>query len=996
MNQNREIARAVRHALVTSALVATATSVPLQAQDQDQDEEVTTVTVTGTRINVPGISSSSPIYSVGAEEIQFQQQPEVEKILRLLPITAPDDGQNVNNGTDGAATINLRGLGPQRNLILVDGKRATPYNFDGLVDTSMIPTALIERIDIVTGGASAVYGSDAISGALNFVLRKDFEGVELNTDFSQFDEQDGDIRTVSLTLGSNVAEGRGNVVLTMNWTDREGVQLGSRPLGQLGIDTADGSGYAEFLAGLAPPAAPAGCGGPGTVAAGGTINTLPTRASIAGGPSLGQVREDRTLGADCNVFNFNPFNYYQTPQERFGGMVMGRFELNEHAEPYARFSYGSVNVAQQVAPSGLFADPLWTPVANPFISAQQRAVILSAAETGRAAGTVFQADPGDPTAFFNWRDLNGNGSVDGADDLLIAYRRRTVEFGERATSYDNNAFQLLLGQAGAIVGDWEYDVSFSYGESDRTNTNSGYTNLANLANAVDAVSTTTCRNPSAAGCVPIDLFGGAGSITDAMAAYSSATALEQQSYQQQIANASVSGPVNALQIPSAATPLAVSFGVEYREETAQTTPDECLKLAPASCLGGAGGNVLPIEGGYDVNEVFGEAVVPLVSGVPFLQSVDLELGYRYSDYSLTGTDETYKYGVNWRMAEPVLFRAMFQKAARAPNVGELAAPQTTFLDNATLDPCSVANAANIDATLRARCLSTGMLDAQVGTVEDIASGQINTFSGTDLANLPAPEAADTLTVGVVFTPDLGGAIRNAVISLDYYDIDIDDYIDEFRAQEILDACYVVGLASECAKVRRIGGGLSLPGSGLETFTTNLENIHAEGIELGFSFRVDTERFGSLAFMGNVNKYLTHERQSDSVLPVLDCLGRYGTSCEGPKPEIRWIQRTTWDYRDFQASLLWRHVGSVEREVVEKANTFPAFQQIDSYDYFDLYGGYQLFGNVTVSAGITNLLNEDPPVVGNEAADTGSNSGNTFPSTYDTLGRMYALGVNVRF
>ncbi len=998
MTPNRNIARAVRRALVMSAVAASVASLPAQAQDQDQDQDqaqddVQTVTVTGTRISVPGVASSSPIYSVAAEEIQFQQQPEVEKILRLLPITAPSDGQNVNNGTDGAATINLRGLGAQRNLILLDGKRMTPYNIDGLVDTSLIPTALIERIDIVTGGASAVYGSDAISGALNFILRKDFEGVELDTDFSQFDEQDGEIRTASLTLGANLNEGQGNIVLTMNWTDREGVQLGARPLGQLGIETATGNGLAQFNAGQPPAAPAAGCGGPNSVAAGGSTTTLPTRVAIAGGPGLGQFRDDGTLSPNCSVFNFNPYNYYQTPQERFGGMVIGSYDINDHAQPYARFMFGSVNVQQQIAPSGVFGDTAWTPLANPFISAQAQTAMINAANAGRAAGTVATAG-----VFPNWRDLNANGTVDAADDLLLSYRRRTVEFGPRATGFDNNAFQLLLGQTGSIVGDWEYDFTLSYGESDRTNRDTGYTNIANFQQAMNAVSTTECRDPGAQeqGCVPLNLFGGFNSITPEMVAYSSASALEQQKYEQRIAHLSATGPVSALQIPWADTPIAVSAGLEYREEEGTTSPDLCLQLAPASCLGGAGGNVLPITGGYDVSEVFGEAIIPLVGDVPGFQSLDLEVGYRYSDYSLSGSDDTYKYGLNWKPVEPLLFRAMFQRANRAPNVGELAAPRTTSLDNATLDPCSVANAGNIDATLQARCIATGMLPAQVGTVEDIVVGQINTFSGTDVLNLPDPEVADTLTVGLVWTPDFGDLLRNTIISLDYYDIDIDNYIDEFRAQEILDGCYVSGFETECAKIRRIGGGLTLPASGLETFTTNLSNIHAEGVELGFSFRLNTESIGNFTFMGNVNKFLTHERQSASFVPVLDCLGYFGTSCEGPRPEIRAIQRTTWDFRNFTVSALVRYLGEVEKEPIEQAGTFAEFRKLDAYTYLDLYGDIELFDRVTVGAGITNVLDKDPPIVGNEAADTGSNSGNTFPSHYDTLGRMYSVGVNVRF
>ena len=988
---NCNIERAVRIALLAAAAaggVAVSPGALAQAAPAST-EELEQVVVTGTRITLPGVESSSPIFSVGAAEIQILQQPEVEKIVRILPIAAPSDGQNANNGTAGAATINLRGLGAQRNLILMDGKRLTPYNFNGLVDTSIIPTALVERLDIITGGASAVYGSDAISGALNFVMKKDFEGAELNTDWSFTEKGDGDVKTISLTLGSNVADGRGNVVLGMNWAERDGVLLGSRPLGQLGIVTATGAGYQQYLNGQAPTPAPDGCGGPNSVAAGGSTTTLPTRVAIAGGPGLGQFRDDGTLGSNCSVFNFNPYNYYQTPQERFGGIAMGSFEINDNAEVYGRFLYSNTSVRQQVAPSGIFGSAYFIPLANPFIGDQARAAMISAAEAGRIAGTV--VTDGD---FPNWQDVNGNGVVDSEDYLNISVRRRTVEFGERSTTYNNDAFQLLAGVRGDIVADWTYDVSYQYGSSDRSNVSAGYTNVTNFGNALDTVDGVTCANGDPS-CVPINVFGGFGSITPEMAAYSSATAIEKQDYEQMIISGVVSGPVGTL--PWVDTPVGISIGSEYREESAVTTPDECWKLSPASCLGGAGGNILPIEGGFRVSEVFAEAIVPLVRDVPFIQSFDLELGYRYSDYNLTGTDETYKYGFNWRPLDQLLVRVMQQRAARAPNVGELAAPNTSGLDNASYDPCSVGNPGTITPALAQLCIDTGMSAAQVGTVEDIVSGQINGFFGTDQNNLPEPEQADTLTAGLVWTPTFGGdTFKNWIFSVDYYDIEIEDVIGEFAAQEVLDGCYVAGQADQCDKVVRVGGTLTLPGSGLELYTTNLDYLKAEGVEVGFSFGVDMGDWGDLTVSGNYNKYLTQESQSSAVTPVLDCLGFYGTSCGGPLPEDRWIQRTTWSIGMFDLSYLWRHSGSVEIEDVQKPTTFEAFQEIDSYDYLDLYASVNLFENVRLSMGVTNVLEEDPPVVGNEAADTTSNSGNTFPSHYDTLGRVYSVGLNVSF
>lgn len=979
---------AVRIAVLGAAIPFAVSASLAQAQQGAQDE-LSEVVVTGTRITAPGVTSSSPILSVSAADIDQLQQPEIEKIFRILPITVPSDGQNVNNGTGGAATISLRGLGAQRNLIMLDGKRLTPYSPAGAVDTQTIPTAMIERIDIITGGASAVYGSDAISGAINFITKRDFEGVSINTDFSQTSESDGKIKSADVLLGTNMADGRGNIVIGLNYAKREGVQFGARPLGQLGIVTANGANLSNFLAGTPPTPPVAGCGGPNSVAAGGSSTTLPTRVAIAGGPGLGQFREDGTLGSNCGVFNFNPYNYYQTPQTRYGGTAIGHVEFNEHAEVYGRLSFTNTTVRQQIAPSGVFGNVFWTPLANPFISAQARAAIISAANAGVAAKTVNTSG-----AFPNWRDLNNNGLVDAADDLYISYRRRTVEFGERSSTYDNTTWQFQLGARGEIMGGWDYDVSFQRGQADRDQTSAGYTNVANIANAVNAVSTTACRTGGSA-CVPINLFGGFGSITPGMAGYSSATALENQIYTQQISAGSVSGPVNAIKSPMADNPLAVSLGVEYREEFAETIPDECLKLAPTSCLGGAGGNTLPVKGGYKVKEVFGEAILPLINGAAGAQSLDLELGFRSSDYDITGSNETWKAGLSWRPLDNVLVRVMRQRAARAPSVGELFSPLTTGLDNALLDPCSIANKA-IDATLRARCLATGMTAAQIGTVEDIVVGQINIFSGSDLNRPPSPEEADTTTFGVVFTPTLGGAINRAVFSLDYYDIDIGKVIGTLGSQEVLDQCYKQGLTEACGRIVRVGGTLTLPGSGIQLFTTNLDYFRAEGVEFAGTLGFDLGNVGQLTLQANLNKYLTKESLSSSFADVVDCNGYFGNQCGNPMPEMRWTQRTSWSKGPFGVSLLWRHFGSTKIEPEQESGTFAQFREIDAYDYFDLSASWNYTDNISVQISALNVTNEDPPVLGNEAATTAANGGNTFPSVYDTLGRVYTVGFNVKF
>lgn len=1001
VRRSPRVSAAVRLALgVTAGFVVIGSGPNALAQVEDQ-EQIEEITVTGTRIKQPGIESSSPIYSVGSDEIDLQAQPEVERILRLLPITKPNDGQNVNNGTDGAATIDLRGLGEERNLVLIDGRRATPYSVEGLVDTSTIPTALVERIDIITGGASAVYGSDAIAGALNFVMKRDFEGIDLRFNHSETDESDGVTQSASLTLGTNMADGRGNVVLSMNWSDREQVLFGARPLGLLGIVTATGENLSEFQNGQVPGPPPAGCGGPGAVAAGGSTTTVPTRVSIAGGPALGQFRDDGSLGSDCSVFNFNPVNLYQTPQQRWGGMVLGHFDVNEHVEVYSSFRYTGTNVTQQVAPSGVFGNAFFTPLANPLMEDSARNSIIAAAEAGRMADTVCAdvncggANPaGD--SFVNWVDVNTNGVVDAADELNISFRRRTVEFGNRSTIYDANQFQLITGLRGDILDSgWDYDVYYSRGEADRSNVSAGYTNVAAIENSIRSLDGVTCDNGDSA-CVPIDLFGGFGSITPAQAAANSALAIENENYTQTIASGSVSGPINALQFPTADLPVAVAVGVEYREEVGATNPDECWKEAPSSCLGGAGGNRLPVGASFDVNEFFFEGNVPLLAGLPMAESLSLEVGWRSSDYSHAGSNDTWKAGLNWRPTDSFLIRVMQQEATRAPNIAEIGSPVTTGLEDALIDPCSIINVGNIDATLTQLCISTGMSAAQVGTVEDIVSGQVNSIEGTNPNALPGPETADTLTAGFVWTPEFR-VIPDLVLSVDYYDIEVNDVISEFSPQEILDGCYIAGLPDICAKINRVGGTLTLPGSGTNAFTENLDFIRAEGIEASASFTVDIGQAGLLEFSGTLNHYLTQEQRAASFLPTVECVGRYGNTCENPLPENRWIQRTSWHFKDdFMVSYLWRHIGEVDIEAAQTAGTFPAFRSIGSVDYVDLTGTWQVLDQVSLQLAVYNVFGEDPPVVGNEAGSTASNSGNTFPSAYDVLGTVFTAGFNLRF
>lgn len=993
MYTKNKIAKAVRLAIAFGAASTFAMhSFAVNAQqDVAAEKEVEKIQITGSRIRSANAVSTSQIATVGELEIEQQQQPEIERIFRNMPAAMPGDNSNVNNGSGGAATVNLRGLGSNRNLVLMNGKRMVPYNTAGSVDTSTIPTALIDRIDIVTGGASAVYGSDAISGAINVILKKNFEGVELDMSHSRTADADAMTKNIALTLGGNFDDSRGNAVASFSWLNRDSLLLGQRSLGNYGIATGSGGNYQEFLDGKAPiaPSDPL-CGGstenvvaPG----GGSGTTIPTRVGLVGVPAVGgQFRDDGSLGIGpaCSAFNFNPYNYYQTPAKRYSATAMAHYDISDEHTVYGTFNFTNTSVTQQVAPSGIFGSTFWVPMANPFFSTQARDAILTGANEN--------IDKLNAPGLETWRDLNGNGVVDSADSVLLSVNRRTPELGARATSFNTDQFQIVTGMKGLLNDSWAYDVSFQHGETNRVEISSGYTNVANIANALNAVSTTECL--TGPGCVPINLFGGYGTITPEMAAYASATAFANSEYQQRVFSAIVDGPFEAVVSPFADTSLAMSFGYEYREEVANYNPDECLKLAPASCLGGAGGNSLPVGGSFKVNELFAEGKMALIENKDFADIVELEFGYRHANYDTVGENGSWKLGLAWKPVDELLIRVMKQQATRAPNVGELYAPLTSGLDNANQDPCSVANAANIDAELRALCIATGMTDAQVGAVDDIVSGQINVLSGSNPNALPDAETADTFTAGFVWTPQFE-SVRRVQLSVDYYDIDVKGYIGENTPQEILDGCYVLGNTAQCAQINRIGGGLTISGAGVQAYTTNLSYLRTSGVELAYNFGFDLDSLGRLDFSGNVNRYLKVESLSSPVSELIDCKGYYGTNCN-PQHDLRASQRATWNYEDLSVSLLWRYLGSIEREEAQQAATFEAFRSIGSFSYFDLYANYQLSDVISFSFGVDNLMNKQAPVVGGEAASTAYNSGNTFPAYYDMLGRTYKASVSVKF
>jgi iron complex outermembrane recepter protein len=951
------IARAVRRALVVSAVAASAT-LPAYAQESEQLEEIV---VTGSRIQRPDLEASSPVAVVSAEDFKMSGSTNAEQFLRDLPQLVPAIGGNTNNGNVGIATLDLRNLQEERTLILVDGKRFMPYDSNGIVDVNMIPAALIERVEIVTGGASAVYGSDAIAGVINFILKNDFEGLDLEANTSQTEEGDGQRNDFSLTVGANFADDRGNMVFNVGYTKADPIYQGDRDFSRFSLAAAD----------FSP-------GGSATNAEG----------TFSGENVFHTFDGTNLVDYDASrfAFNFNPFNLLQAPEEKWTATVLGKYEINDNAEFFSRFSFANTQVKTIIAPSGTFFFPFTVNYAtNPFLTDQARSVLAL-------------------------DDADGDGFVD------ISFGRRTVELGTRDSIYENTAYQGVVGVRGDFGQSWSYEVFAQQGRTVRTQNFLNDINAARVQQGMLAIRDTNgnivCIDDSNS-CVPVNLFG-VGTLTPEMADYIRLNLSQSDTTEQFVGGGFVTGDL-PFQSPLAATAPAIVIGLEYRGEEGEAKPDDATKAG----LGPGFGQSMPLEAKLNVREAYSELKFPLVTDRPFVQSLGLEAGVRRSDYSnrvpdLNASNDfsttAWKAGGDWAPVQDVRFRALYQRAVRAPNLNEIGDPRTNGTGDAGTDYCSRASftAAMVNdpafASLRALCLATGVSATQLGSVPNPISGQVTNYSGGNPSLVP--EESDTITVGMVLQPSF---LRGFTASIDYFDIKVEKAILDTPEQAILDACYSPdqnpGLSAAnpfCALIHRnplngsLTGGLE---TGVDASARNIGFLRARGVDLTAGYGFDMGRFGNLALNVNLTKQLKVDLRFTDSGPVYECVGLVGEICLRPTPELQWIQATTWSFGPASVQLRWRHIGSLTKDSVARGEDLASdfmVPKIDSFDYFDLSGAYDLTDSITLRAGIQNLFGKEPPVVGNDYGGTTENSGNTFPATYETLGRSFFLSATAHF
>ncbi|WP_334163602.1 TonB-dependent receptor plug domain-containing protein, partial [Phenylobacterium sp.] len=456
--------------LASTVLGAVLVSAPAMAQDVEE------VVVTGSRIVRQDLTSVSPVATVGSAELQASGVVNTENLLNTLPQAVPGVTSTVNNGSGGAATVNLRGLGANRTLVLVDGKRQTPTTQAGTVDLNLIPPALIDRIEVVTGGASAVYGSDAIAGVVNFIMKKNFEGAEFTAGYTVTDDGDAPIYSVDYTMGANFADGRGNVVLSLGHNKREPLTQGERG-GTLAISLGEPSA-AQRAAGSGLIFSGSGSNEPGRVNpfVAGRFVTLPGVANNAANSAQFEQNGDvRLYRGAPDTYNFAPVNYLQTPQDRYSVTAMGRYEITESIEAFAKGNFVNSKVTTQLAPTPIGNRIFrFTLDGNPFLTPAAQQALNSLGST-----TAYSIPSGSaPYAAGTYTDADTDG--DGLFQTVTGtFNRRLSEVGPRVSNFNFFGYQLQAGVRGdleMIQGQWESYIQ--YGNTHGSNSLLGDTSLA--------------------------------------------------------------------------------------------------------------------------------------------------------------------------------------------------------------------------------------------------------------------------------------------------------------------------------------------------------------------------------------------------------------------------------------------------------------------------------------------------------------------------------------
>lgn len=958
----------LREALLLALLGAGTIAVAAHAQEtpdqestrsndaaQSEAQTLEGITVTGTRIKSQSMTASSPVAEIEAEAFKLTGATRADDLVNQFPQMSPYFDNFMNNGATGYPTIDLRGMGPDRTLTLVNGHRLPPGTVES-ADISIVPAAVIKRVDLLTGGASAVYGSDAIAGVVNFVLDTEFEGVSLSAGTSAYQHDnntkwmhglmdargftyptgnsgfDGESRNIDIAIGGQFADGKGHAMGWLSWRENDPLMQGERDYSSCAFNAAGTS-----------------CGGSGTAPVP-NFYIFDAADTLAGSgfaahydPATGHWEPGIGM-----LYNYAPINYYQRPDTRynFGGSL--RYEVNEHFRPYADMMAINKKSVMQIAESGtFFAQDLFIACDNPVINTMCSDLGLSDAE-----------------------------------DLYILAGKRNVEGGPRIFYDDTNSFRVVAGAEGDITDRWSYNTSYLFSRTENTNISKGDFLSDRVAQALLG-----CPDGSFSGCVPYNIWQPNAVTPEAIAAVAG-TGIIKVGTSLAVLNGYVSGDIGWGFASANNDPIKLVAGLEWRRSKYSREPDS---NSATGNFTGSGGPTTPISGDISVKELFLESAVPLLEGDGLFRSAALDLGFRASDYDTSGRANSYKIGANADIGG-VRVRGGFNRAIRAPSVGELFLAQSISLFEGD-DPC----AGSSPQFTAEQCARMGVTPAQYGTIPESPAGQYNQFSGGN-PNLK-PEQAKTWTLGAAFTP-----ITGLDLSVDYYDIRMTDRVAAIGANTILNLCGTLGVADICNLVhRRPGTGDLWLGSNpatsgyIENLAGNFGKSHHTGIDLTAAYgwdmlggRFNTSFVGSYALKVEIDN-----------LPMVpgtsfDCAGKFNSSCQSP--HWRHIANLGFMRDWYSVNLRWRHMGSMDyvdaltgQNLTTDAILVGNGNVLGSYNYIDLAGTFT-FGPADWTVGVNNVFDKIPPLVGSSVDPANANS----PGGYDQAGRYFFTSVTVKF
>ncbi len=969
------------------------------------------------------------------QDIQLSGYTDTIDVINSLPQNVISGGVDFGNNSSpltaagGITTVDLRNLGPQRTLVLVNGRRLgvgdpSTANPNPAPDIDQIPAPLIERVEVVTGGASATYGSDAIAGVVNFILRKDFQGIEIGGQygFNQHHQhndyaaglvanddpvtgyeasplpgraRDGYQRDLSIVMGTNFAEGDGNVTGYFVFHNQDPVTGAARDFSSCQLFTNTYFG------------APAPTG----LQCFGSANS--NLFEPQDGPNAGNdysvvgnqfLAYPQVGSSPPSAFNFNRYEYLQRQNQRYNAGFMAHDDIASWIKPYVDFSFMQDNTTAVVAPSGLFiaGNPV-TPdgnypvnCSNPLLSDQQRALICTPAQI---AG-----------------DLAAPGSAGNSANLLIG--RRNIEGGGRISTFQHNNFRLVTGAQGDIIDGLTYDAYYSYYYVSAFSGNDNYLDYSAITNALQATTgpngTPVCISGGSR-CVPYNIFT-TGAVTPDQLGYLYTPGTSTGNNTEQVIHADATADFEkyGIRSPFARDGFAINLGVERRTETVTFKPDGAEL---AGNLAGFSGASVPTDVSYHVNEAFFEGRLPIAQDLPGVHDLTIDAGYRWSNYTTAGVTNTYKFEVQYAPIQDARFRFSFDRAVRAPNLIELFnAPSIGQENEVTVDPCAPTSVGGVVTPATAtfgECANTGVTAAQYGnggttnTITQCVSGQC---SEVILGNSQLrPEVATTWSAGFTYSPAQTGFTG----SLDYYHIRLVDQVGSYPFAVILNGCLEDANPLYCSQIVRSSTG-SLTGAtvaGGGYFLQNSFNLGVSivsGVDIQLNYRSPLPSgWGSVSASLN-GAYV--DKSTSTPFPgagSYDCSGLFGTTCGGSSINPRWRHnlRLTWNTPlSVLLSLQWRFIGPTTFDnnssnpllANNEIGQFDPFNsRIAGYNYLDLSAAWHATDYLEVRAGVNNMLDKDPPLV--PSGDiTGNNGASNSYNAYDLLGRELFVGFTAKF